>query len=218
MASTPYLIGIGGPSGAGKSALAEYLCGRLSGWALVLPMDSYYRDLGDLAPEARLRVNFDHPDAVDHELLLSHLTRLAAGESVGRPIYQFPSHTRAAQAERVEPAPFVIVEGLLALHWAEIRRLLRTAVFVDLPDEVCLQRRLARDTAARGRSVESVLAQYAETVRPMRERYVMPTRTFAHVVVSGADPLPLSADRVLAHVTAVKENATDETACPADIL
>ena len=210
MAFTPYLIGIGGPSGAGKSALAEHLCGRLPGPALVVPMDAYYRDLGDLAPEARLRVNFDHPDAVDHEPLLSHLTHLAAGESVDRPVYQFPSHTRAAQAERVEPAPFVIVEGLLALHWAEIRRLLRTAVFVDLPDEVCLQRRLARDTAARGRSAESVLAQYAETVRPMRERYVTPTRTFAHIVVSGADPLAVSADRVLAHVAATRENSTPD--------
>lgn len=207
MVSTAYLIGIGGPSGAGKSALAEYLCGRLPGAARVLPMDAYYRDLGDLPPEARLRVNFDHPDAVDYALLLSHLTSLVTGDPVERPVYQFPSHTRAAHGERIEPVPFVIVEGLLALHWEEIRRLLRTAVFVDLPDEVCLQRRLARDTVARGRSVDSVLAQYTGTVRPMRERHVMPTRAFAHLVVSGADPLPTSAARVLTHVTTIKGNA-----------
>jgi uridine kinase len=163
-------------------------------------MDAYYRDLAALAPEVRLRVNFDHPDAVDHTLLLAHLTSLAAGEAVERPIYQFPSHTRAARGVRVTPAPLIIVEGLLALYWEEIRRLLRTAVFVSLADAICLERRLARDTAERGRSRESVLAQYVETVRPMRERYVMPTRGFAHLQLSGADPAEISAGRLLAYL------------------
>jgi uridine kinase len=197
MESRPYLIGIAGPSGAGKSALAGHLAARLPG-ALVLPMDAYYRDLGDLAPDARPRVNFDHPEAVDRGLLIAHLERLAAGEAVERPVYRFATHTRAARAETVGPAAHVIVEGLLALHWAEIRRLLALAVFVDLADAACLERRVARDVAERGRSPESVREQYAETVRPMRERYVMPTRRFADLVVSGAAPLEISADRILA--------------------
>ncbi|MFA5026933.1 MAG: uridine kinase [Candidatus Methylomirabilota bacterium] len=200
MTIAPCLIGIGGPSGSGKSTLARYLAERLPDSALVLPIDAYYRDRGDLPRQARLGLNFDHPDAVDHELLLSHLLRLAAGEAVDRPVYRFASHTRAPQAERVGPAAFVLAEGLLALHWASVRRLWRLAVFVELPDGLCLERRLARDAAERGRSIASVLEQYAETVRPMRERYVMPTRAFADLVVSGIDPLEASARRILDRV------------------
>ncbi len=202
MAGPVHVLGIAGPSGSGKTALARLLCRRLPAPALVVPMDAYYRDLGRLEPAARARVNFDHPDALDCDLLLTHLERLVAGEPVARPIYEFATHTRAARTERLEPAAFLIVEGLLALYWEEIRRLLKTAVFVDLADELCLARRLARDTAERGRPADSVRAQYAETVRPMRERYVMPTRRFADLVVSGTEPLEASALRILTHLGA----------------
>ncbi len=202
MAGSVRVLGIAGPSGAGKTALARVLCSRLPVPALVVPMDAYYRDLGALEPAARTRVNFDHPDALDRDLLLVHLERLAAGKAVARPIYEFATHTRAAWTERIGPAPFLIVEGLLALYWEEVRCLLQTAVFVDLKDDLCLARRLARDAAERGRPADSVRAQYAESVRPMREQYVMPTRRFADLVVSGAEPLETSAIRILAHLGA----------------
>jgi uridine kinase len=200
MSLRPHLIGVAGPSGAGKSTLARALAARLPRPALVLPMDAYYRDLGHLAPEARIRVNFDHPEALDHALFLRHLGDLAAGNAVDRPVYEFPAHTRARETERIDPVPFIVAEGLLALYWNDVRQLLATAVFVNLDDAACLARRLARDAAERGRSPESVRAQYAETVRPMRQRYVMPTRAFADVVVSGADPVEVSVQAVLAHV------------------
>lgn len=142
----PYLIGIAGPSGAGKSALARALIGGLPGSAVILSMDSYYRDFADQPPDERPAVNFDHPDALDDGLLLAHLGRLAQGGAVDRPVYCFATHRRAAATARVDPADFVIVEGLLALHWADVRALFRTAVFVDLADEACLRRRLVRDT------------------------------------------------------------------------
>ncbi len=200
MAGPAHVLGIAGPSGSGKTALARVLCSHLPQPAVVVPMDAYYRDLRALDLAARARVNFDHPDALDRDLLLMHLERLAAGESVARPIYEFATHTRAPRTERVGPATFLIVEGLLVLYWEEVRRLLQTAVFVDLEDDLCLARRLARDTAERGRPAESVRAQYAETVRPMREQYVMPTRRFADLVVSGAEPLEASALRILVHL------------------
>ncbi len=202
MAGPVHVLGVAGPSGSGKTALAQVLCSRLPAPAVVVPMDAYYRDLGALDPAARARVNFDHPDALDRDFLLTHLDQLAAGEAVARPVYEFATHTRSPRTERVGPAAFLIVEGLLALYWEEIRRLLRTAVFVDLADDLCLARRLARDTAERGRPAESVRAQYAETVRPMRERYVMPTRCFADLIVSGAEPLEVSVLRILDHLGA----------------
>jgi uridine kinase len=200
MAGPVHLVGIAGPSGSGKSAVAQALCQRLPGAAGILPVDAYYRDLGALAPADRASVNFDHPEAIDHERLVGDLGRLAGGEAVARPVYRFATHTRAPETARVEPTPFSVVEGILTLHWEAIRRLLHTAVFVDLADEACLARRLARDVAERGRTAEAVRAQYAETVRPMRERYVMPTRRFADLVVSGAAPLDESVGRILAHI------------------
>lgn len=198
MSSQISLVGIAGPSGSGKSAVARRLCERLPGSARIVPMDAYYRDLARLAPTERAQMNFDHPDAIDHERLVADLERLAAGEAVARPVYRFATHTRAPETERVDSAPLLIVEGLLALYWEAVRRLLRAAVFVDLADEVCMGRRLARDVAERGRTAAAVRAQYAETVRPMRERYVMPTRRFADLVLSGAAPLDESVGRILA--------------------
>lgn len=208
MSTDAYLIGIGGPSGSGKSVLARAVCDLAPVRAAVVPMDAYYRDQGGLDPAARAAVNFDHPDALEHTLLAEHLRRLARGEGVDRPVYRFAGHRRARRTERIEPVPLVVLEGLLALHWTAIRLLLGTAVFVELDDATCLERRLRRDTALRGRSRESVLAQYAKTVRPMRERFVMPTRAFAHLVLSGADPPEASARRILARVTALGVSGT----------
>src|SRR5512141_248466 len=193
--SAPHIIAIGGPSCAGKTELAKYLSRRLT--APILPMDVYYRDLGFLPLESRCKFNFDIPDSVDHALLLEHLTALAAGRSIKRQVYDFRVHTRARVTETVTPGRCVIVEGLFALHWDDIRTLAGTKVFVDAPDDVCFARRQVRDVLERGRTAESVLKQYAEIVRPMAELYVRPTRRFADLVVSGEVPLEQSAAAVL---------------------
>lgn len=201
MFKRPYVIGIAGPSCSGKTELARRLVKLFSATApAVVSLDAYYRDLSVLCPEERAQCNFDIPGALDRELLAEHLRTLAHGEGIDRPVYLFSTHTRSPRRERVEPGAFVIVEGLFALYWEEVRGLLDTKVFVALEDSVCLSRRLARDTRERGRSPESVFVQYTETVRPMNERYVLPTRRFADVVVSGGGTLEESSAAVMAHI------------------
>lgn len=186
-AARPRLVAIAGCTCSGKSSLAEGLAAHLGG--PVMPVDAYYRDLSHLPAVERARVNFDAPDAIEHERLLSDLRRLLAGEPAARPLYDFTTHTRQAGALPVQPAAVVILEGLFALYWEEVRRLAAVKVFVDLDDAGCLERRLDRDVRERGRTSESVLRQYAETVRPMAFQFVLPTRDYADLVVSGRAPL-----------------------------
>ncbi|HEX9120993.1 MAG TPA: uridine kinase [Terriglobales bacterium] len=200
--SATHIIAIGGPSCAGKTELAKRLARSLS--ATILPMDAYYRDLAFLPLESRCKFNFDIPDSIDHTLLREHLTALAAGKSVQRPVYDFTVHTRSSIRETVTPGPYLIIEGLFALYWDDLRPLLTTKVYVDAPDDVCLARRQARDVLERGRTAESVHKQYVEIVRPMADLYVRPTRRFADIVVSGEVPLEQSSAAVLAHVTSAQ--------------
>lgn len=200
--SATHIIAIGGPSCAGKTELAKRLARSL--FSTILPMDAYYRDLAFLPLESRCKFNFDIPDSIDHTLLREHLTALAAGMPVLRPVYDWHVHTRSALSETVTPGPFLIMEGLFALHWEDLRPLLATKVYVDAPDDVCLARRQVRDVVERGRTAESVHQQYVEVVRPMADLYVLPTRRFADVVVSGQVPLEQSTAEVLARVTAAQ--------------
>jgi uridine kinase len=191
----PFLIGVAGLSGSGKTALARKLAPHLR--AEVLTLDAYYHPQSHLSLEARARLNYDHPDALDWPLLASHLESLARAEPIEEPVYLFDQHTRAVHTRRIEPQPIFIVEGILALHHPEVRRLLDLSVFVTTRDEECLRRRLERDIAERGRTHESVLEQYHSTVWPMALQYVLPSREFASLVVSGEEPLDESVGAVL---------------------
>lgn len=193
---SPRLIGIAGPSCAGKSELARRLAEQLS--APVLPLDSYYYDLSHLAPAERGQQNFDAPQMLDYDLFLRHLAELSQGREIARPIYDFSSHCRTGQADIVRPGRFLIVEGLFLFYWEAVRTLLKARVFVDLDEQSCLQRRLRRDVQERGRTPESVKAQFAGTVRPMAEKYITPTRRFADLIVRGDDPLEKSVAAVMA--------------------
>lgn len=197
-AARPYLIGIAGASCSGKTELARHLAARLE--APVVSIDSYYRELNHLSVEERALVNFDEPAAIDEPLFISHMQALARGEEVLCPTYDFATHSRTREVTLIPAAAFVIVEGLFALHWPEVRALLGTRVYVDTPDEVCFERRLERDTRERGRTEESVRRQYAATVRPMAELHVWPTRRYADIIVSGQSPLDQTSAAVLAHV------------------
>lgn len=177
-------IGIAGASGAGKTTFAEALMKRLPG-AVLLSMDSYYRDLAHLPPAERAAANFDVPDAVDWETLLEHLAALRAGRSVPVPRYDFRTHTRLAEPRIVGPSATTVLEGIFALWHPRLRAMLDTAVFVDAPDGVCLQRRTARDTADRGRTPESVRLQWERHVLPMFRRHTEPTRRHADCIVNG---------------------------------
>ncbi len=204
-----HLIAIAGPSCAGKTELAKALARALP--AAIVPLDAYYLDLGHLPFEERIKFNFDIPDTIEYGLFAKQIRALAAGEAVERPIYDFIAHTPSGQTERVEPGQPVIVEGLFALYWADLRPLFTTKVFVEAPDEVCLARRQLRDVRERGRTVEWVLRQYTETVRPMAERYVLPTRQFADIVVSGEAPLQFSVAAVISHITGLSKTLLSAT-------
>ncbi len=194
----PYLIGIAGPSCAGKTELSRHLARLLS--SVILPLDCYYFDLSHLPLDERARANFDMPSALDHDLFLQHLTALSEGREIPRPVYDFATHSRSDKVEIVKPRKFIIVEGLFVLYWADVRRVLGTKVYVDLEDKACLDRRILRDVKERGRTPESVIWQFTETVRPMAEKYIRPTHQFADLIVDGDDRIDHSVARVMTHV------------------
>lgn len=198
MPRSPYIIAIAGPSCSGKTELAKAVADEFS--ASVLVLDSYYRDLAKISPSERNQVNFDSPDALDHELLIEQVQSLSRGGAVQRPAYDFATHTRDPLGEHFAANNLLIVEGIFALYWDKLRQLASTKVFVDASDDVCFRRRKIRDVAERGRTVESVITQFKKTVQPMAARHVRPTSEYADLVLSGEQPLWRSVESVIAHV------------------
>jgi uridine kinase len=147
--------------------------------------DSYYRDLSDLPYEERAVRNFDHPSAFDHDLLAKHLVQLLDGEAVSRPVYDYKLHTRSKETKSVGPGALIILEGILVFTNAQLRELMDYRVFIDTPLDICFIRRLKRDTEERGRTVDSVIRQYTETVRPMYLQFIEPSRRYADIMISG---------------------------------
>ena len=192
-----HIIGVAGPSSSGKSELAKQLVERLPGTSIV-SLDSYYRGMEEIPLEERKKVNFDHPDSLDWELLHEHLVAIAAGRAFDEPVYSFADYARTTATRHIEPTPFLIVEGLFVLYWPELRAMLDTKVYVRTRPEVCYHRRLTRDVAERGRTPESVREQYERTVRPSAEWFVHPTEKYADLVVSGEEPFEKSVGQTLA--------------------
>jgi uridine kinase len=184
----PVLVGIAGGSASGKTTLVHALQALLSGFTVsLLHHDDYYLSRADLPLAERARLNFDRPSSLDNRRLERHLKALSAGRPVPSPCYCFVTHSRLRETRRVEPAGVIVVEGMLLLAIAPLRRLLDVKVFVDAPADVRLARRVLRDTGPeRGRQLEAVVEQYLTTVRPMHERYVEPSRTSADLVVTDA--------------------------------
>lgn len=199
-AAPSLLVGIAGPSCAGKTELARWLAARLA--APVLNLDHYYIDLAHLPLEERARTNFDEPAAVDRDAIVHDVAALRRGEPVVAPLYDFATHARARGGERIVPAGLVVVEGLFALYWPELREHFFVKLFVDAPDSLCLARRLERDVRERGRTPESVRAQFAATVQPGAERFIRPTRAFADLVLSGEEELDVRGPKALALIRA----------------
>jgi uridine kinase len=200
----PVCVGIAGGTGAGKSVLAAALEQAFdAARVLRIPQDAYYRDRAEQSAEARAALNFDHPDALETELLVAHLAELRAGRGVDVPLYDFASHRRARETWRAEPRALVLVDGILALADAGLRACFDLRVFVDAPEVLRFERRLARDVAERGRSAESVRAQLAASVRPMHARFVEPSRVHADLVVANASDLTRASDPLVARVRAL---------------
>jgi uridine kinase len=194
--NSPVILGVAGCSGSGKTTLAEELARELEGTHFHL--DHYYRDLSHLSYEERCRKNFDHPDELESDLLIEHIRRLSEGHAIYVPQYDFAKHTRIpGQTRRLEVDHLLVIDGIFALHYEGLRALYDFSVYVDTPDQVCYQRRLARDVQQRGRTAESVAAHYAATVRPMAEEYVRPTSRYADLVVDGTTSLDWSVEQVM---------------------
>lgn len=206
----PKIIAIAGPSGSGKSLLTRRLRAALVQdtslaervlSVAVVPEDAYYHSQAHLTLDERAALNFDHPDALDHALLERDLLRLKTRQAVNIPIYDYASHTRAKRSESLQPADVILVEGCLLLSQPRIRATLDLGLFVDADLDLCLQRRVIRDTQERGRTEESVHSQFESTVRPMYHAFLAPSMAHADLVISGEeDPaLAVSAakDRIM---------------------
>jgi uridine kinase len=214
--SRPLVIGVVGGSGSGKTTVARAIYDALGRDAVFIDQDAYYRDLGHLDLEERKRVNFDHPDAFDTELLVAQLAALVAGEAVDKPTYDFVAHTRAERTVRVEPCDVILVEGILLFADARLRALFDIKVFVDVESDVRFIRRLVRDTAERGRSLETVVQQYLTTVRPMHLEFVEPTKRWADVIIPEGGHNQIGVEMLQARVEAEIARRRSAAASPAE--
>lgn len=178
------IIGICGGTGSGKTTVANRILESVNASDVAfIQQDSYYRNLKDLPLDYRQAVNFDHPDALDNDLLVHHIRKLKAGGSVELPLYDFKTHTRLNETVLIEPKPIVIVEGILIFVDARLLEQMDIKVFVDTPDDIRFIRRLRRDIAERGRTIDSVIEQYLATVRPMHIQFVEPSKRYADVII-----------------------------------
>ena len=177
------VIGIAGGSGSGKTTLMNNIVSRFGDDITVLSHDSYYKRHDDMTYEERCRLNYDEPAALETELMVRHLDKLRNGEAIDCPVYDFTVHNRSDETTRIEPGKVIIVEGILIFENPELRDLMDIRIFVDTDADIRLCRRVKRDVNKRGRTLESVLTQYQETVKPMYEKYVEPSKKYAHILV-----------------------------------
>ncbi|PSQ81631.1 MAG: uridine kinase [Bacteroidetes bacterium QS_1_63_11] len=180
----PVVIGIAGGSGSGKTTVLNRIIDEFGPDPIaVLDHDAYYRDLSHLSPEKRARFNFDHPDALETELMTEHLDALIEGEAIEKPVYDFTTHTRAEETETVEPRPVIIIEGILVLAESSLEERMDIKIYVDAADDIRLMRRIRRDLQERDRSIEGILRQYERTVRPMHLEFVEPSKREADIII-----------------------------------
>ncbi len=181
----PVIIGIAGGTGSGKSTFTNRIKDLYGDRVSVLYHDSYYRAQDDLPLEERMKVNYDHPDSLETELLLEHLKSLKEGKAIESPVYDYTQHNRAKETVTVEPRDVILLEGILVLADAKLRKLLDIKIFVDTDADERILRRVRRDTLERGRSIQSIIDQYLATVKPMHNKYVEPSKAYADLVVNG---------------------------------
>ncbi|MES2523773.1 MAG: uridine kinase [Gemmatimonadota bacterium] len=197
----PLIIGIAGGTGSGKTTVARKVAEALPDASVAfIEMDAYYCDFRRLTLDELHQVNWDHPDAVDMELLTQHLAALSRGESVETPLYDFATHSRSARTRRIDPVDVIVIDGILLLADAGVREHCDVKVFVDADADIRLVRRIRRDTAVRGRSVESVLDQYVRTVQPMHLQFVEPSKRYADVIVPRGGSNTVAIEMIVAKI------------------
>jgi len=199
--ATPLVIGIAGGSGSGKTTVAQIIIERVGASHIAfLQHDAYYKDLSDLPPNQRALINFDHPDSLDNELLIQHIDRLKNYQSIELPVYDFKNHTRTSMTVRIDPQPLILVEGILIFAEPRLRPLFDVKLFVDTDPDIRFIRRLERDIIERGRTTESVIQQYLNTVRPMHLDFVEPSKRYADVIIPEGGRNTVAVDMVVARL------------------
>jgi uridine kinase len=206
--TTPITIGVAGGTGSGKTTVANTILERVGEHRIAhIQHDSYYRDLSHLPPGERGRINFDHPDSLETELLIKHLEDLRAWRPVQVPVYDFTTHSRTSRTLRVEPRHVILVDGILIFVEKALRQMFDIKIFVDTDADLRFIRRLQRDIAERGRTTGSVIDQYLNTVRPMHMEFVEPSKHYADVIIPEGGFNTVALDMVVAHVEAMLPNA-----------
>ncbi len=198
------IIGIAGGTGSGKTTIAKNIVQEYEpGKVLCLDLDSYYRDLSDLSVDERAEINFDHPSSLEIDLLVQHVDELCQGKTVQIPIYNFTTHNRAKETRTVKPHKVIIIEGIMALYFAELTAKMDLKLYVDTPSDIRFIRRLKRDIMKRGRSVDSVIEQYKSTVRPMHSQFVEPNKFLADVIIPEGGMNHVAVDLIRAKIDSV---------------
>jgi len=203
----PIVIGIAGGSGSGKTTVAQEILARVGAEHIVfLPHDAYYKDFGNLSFSQRAAINFDHPDSLETSLLIEHIKQLKNGNPIKLPIYDFKTHSRTMKTILVEPQPVILVDGILIFAEPHLREMFDVKIFVDTADDLRFIRRLQRDISERGRTVNSVIAQYQQTVRPMHMEFVEPSKRYADVIIPEGGFNIVAMDMVVARVRSLLES------------
>ncbi|KYD11169.1 uridine kinase [Caldibacillus debilis] len=206
MQGKPVVIGVAGGSSSGKTTVAKAICERLGHQSIVLiEQDAYYKDQSQLPFEERLKVNYDHPLAFDTELLIEHLQKLIRYEPIDMPVYDYKAYTRSTATIRVEPRDVIILEGILVLEDERLRKLMDIKLFVDADPDIRIIRRLQRDILERGRSMESVIRQYLEVVRPMHNQFIEPTKRYADIIIPEGGKNAVAIDLMVTKIRTILE-------------
>ena len=195
------VIGIAGGSGSGKTTLAREIERRLGQRVIMLSHDAYYRTHDDIPFPEREKLNYDHPDALETDLMVEHIRQLKNGQAIDCPVYDFSQHNRSCETVRIEPRRVIVVEGILIFHDKELRDQMDLRIFVDAEPDVRLCRRIKRDVNKRGRTVESVLTQYEDTVRPMHMKFVEPSKKYASFILPNGGKDKAVQDMLINHIT-----------------
>lgn len=204
------LIGVAGGSGSGKTTVSHAILERVGRERIAyLQHDAYYRDRSNLPIEERARLNYDHPDSLETDLLIEHLKQLRAGRAIEMPQYDFAQHVRKVETRRVEPRTVILVEGILIFADRTLREMFDIKIYVDTDPDLRFLRRLQRDITERGRTVESVIAQYLETVRPMHLEFVEPSKRYADIIIPEGGFNTIAIEMVVARINALLAGTKD---------
>ena len=203
----PIVFGVAGSTASGKTTVARSILEQVGAHRVAyLPHDAYYRDMSHLPLEKRAQQNYDHPDALESDLLARHIRDLCAGRAIQLPVYSFADYTRKPETVTVEPAPVILVDGILIFAEPELRDLMDIKIFVDVEADIRLIRRIERDTRERGRTLSSTIFQYLDTVRPMDLEFVQPSRRYADVILPGGGQNRVAIEMVVARLHAILKN------------